>query len=222
MLITPIAKCMPSTTTAATSVERSENAWPRPRASVARATDGGATPSRSFRTHGTNMIATSTATCASNALRMPTSPIRLTMPKPPAMPPRYFDAYMYPFARPRSSSVNRSTASASTATSWSALKTVWIKTIHASSLISSVRLGIATIASTVTAIMPWAKMIHGRRRPKRGIVIVSMIGPQTHLNVNGSVVNASAVPTTAWSSPCSVRYAGSVMAMKPHGMPCAT
>jgi len=45
-----------------------------------------------------------------------------------------------------------------------------------------VRSGIAIIVPTVTAIISCANTIHGRRRPNRGSVNESMIGPHTHLN----------------------------------------
>ena len=78
----------------------------------------------------------------------------------------------------------------------------------------AVRSGITIITPIVTAIMPCARMIHGRRRPKRRLGNASMTKPHTNLNEYGSVVIAITPPIARRRRARSrERYAGSVIAV---------
>ena len=112
---------------------------------------------------------------------------------------------MKPFTRPRSDSRNKSTASASTETSCSELKILCPKTSQPINVRFKDGSGTNAIVTIVRVMPNCAARIQGRLRPMAGIPQRSMIGPHTHLKVQGRVDIAVTVPIAATVSPFSER-----------------
>ena len=126
--------------------------------------------------------------------------MNLPIHAPPINAPRYEEPYMNPLALPLSFSSSRSTAIASTDTSCSDAKTLFINTRKHSILkpentlpsitTSPAMSGIAIIARSVNAISDCAISIHGLRFPIGTNLKRSISGPQTHLKAHGRPDNA--------------------------------
>ena len=73
----------------------------------------------------------------------------------------------------------------------------------------------------VSAIPDWAMMIHGRRMPREGNRMVSIIGAQKNLKVQGRIAMPPTVASCSLLWPASLRADSRATVAKPQGNPWA-